>query len=189
MIETERLILQPFTLEDFDDLMQLHADPEVNRFFKLQGAWPEEFVRHCLTGFIKDHQTLGYSKFKVTLKDGTFVGRAGFSLWEETGETELGYSFKRDYWGKGYATEASQKLVRWIFEATNLEHIIAFAALENLASRNVLEKIGMGFTAMRLVNNVPQSFLLVLCMTKCVRGVFQSSATSWPELHFARVSL
>jgi Acetyltransferase (GNAT) domain len=32
------------------------------------------------------------------------------------GETELGYSFKREYWGKGYATEVSQTLVKWIFE-------------------------------------------------------------------------
>jgi RimJ/RimL family protein N-acetyltransferase len=46
--------------------------------------------------------------------------------------------------------------VKWIFEATNLEHIIAFAALENVASRNVLEK--MGFTDMRLVNNISHAF-------------------------------
>jgi [ribosomal protein S5]-alanine N-acetyltransferase len=109
-LETPRLTLQPFTLDDFNDLVQLHADPEVNRFFKLRGSWPEEFVQKCLTGFIKDQKTLGYSKLKVTLKDGTFIGRAGFSLWEETGETELGYSFKRDYRGKGYATK---RLKNW----------------------------------------------------------------------------
>jgi RimJ/RimL family protein N-acetyltransferase len=74
-LETPRLTLQPFTLDDFNDLVQLHADPEVNRFFKLRGSWPEEFVQKCLTGFIKDQKTLGYSKLKVTLKDGTFIGK------------------------------------------------------------------------------------------------------------------
>ena len=158
ILETPRLTLQPFTLEDLDNLMQLHADPEVNRFFKAQGAWPEEFVKQCLTGFINDQKTLGYSKFKVSGNDGTFLGRTGFSLWKETGETELGYCFKREHWGKGYATEVSQALVRWIFDTTDLEYIIAFAATENVASRKVLEKIGMSFTDTRLVNNVPHAF-------------------------------
>jgi [ribosomal protein S5]-alanine N-acetyltransferase len=158
MLETPRLTLQPFKLEDLDRLAELHADPEVNRFYKVQGAWPKELINEYLTGFITDHQTLGYSKFKVTLKDGTFIGRAGFSLWEETGETELGYSFKREHWGKGYATEASQELVRWIFETTDLGYIIAFAAVENVASRTVLEKIGMSFTDIRSVNTVPHAF-------------------------------
>jgi [ribosomal protein S5]-alanine N-acetyltransferase len=157
-LETPRLTLQPFTLEDLDHLADLHADPEVNRFYKVQGAWSRELVSEYLTGFINDHQTLGYSKFKVTLKDRTFIGRAGFSLWEETGETELGYSFKREQWGKGYATEVSRELVRWIFEATDLEYIIAFAVVENVASRKVLEKIGMTFTDIRSVNTVPHAF-------------------------------
>lgn len=158
ILETPRLILQPFTLDDFDDLMQLHSNPEVNRFFKIQEAWPEEFVKKCLTGFIKDQETLGYSKLKVLLKDGAFIGRAGFSLWEETGETELGYSFKLKHWGKGYASEVSRKLVQWIFETTDLEYIIAFAAVENVASRKVLEKIGMSFTDIRSVNTIPHAF-------------------------------
>jgi [ribosomal protein S5]-alanine N-acetyltransferase len=157
-LETPRLTLQPFTPEDLDHLAELHSNPEVNQFYKVQGAWPRELVSEYLSGFIKDYQTLGYSKLKVTLKDGTFIGRAGFSLWEETGETELGYSLKREQWGKGYATEASLELVRWIFEKTNLGYIIAFAAVENIASRNVLEKIGMRFTGIRSVNTVPHAF-------------------------------
>ncbi len=96
-LETPRLLLQPFTPDDLADLAELHADPEVNRYLRLQGAWPKAFVERCLTGFIEDQKTLGYSKWKVTLKDKTFIGRAGFSLWEETDETELGYSFKREY--------------------------------------------------------------------------------------------
>jgi [ribosomal protein S5]-alanine N-acetyltransferase len=157
-LETPRLTLQRFTLEDLDLIAELHADPEVNRFYKVQGAWPRELVSEYLTGFINDQQTLGYSKFKVTLKDGTFIGRAGFSLWKETGETELGYSFRREQWGKGYATEAVRELVRWIFETTDLDHIIAFAAVENIGSRKILEKIGMSFTDIRPVNTVPHAF-------------------------------
>jgi RimJ/RimL family protein N-acetyltransferase len=81
MIETRRLILRPFTASDLDDFVQLHADPEVNCYFNLQGAWPRELIEQHLKRFIEDQKTLGYSKLKVMLKDETFIGRAGFSLW------------------------------------------------------------------------------------------------------------
>jgi [ribosomal protein S5]-alanine N-acetyltransferase len=153
-LETPRLLLQSFTLNDSDDLMQLHADPEVNRYLLPTGAWSKEITMTKLKRFIAHQETYGYSKLKVSLKDGTFIGRAGFELWEETKETELGYSFKREYWNQGYATEAARALVRRIFEITDLEHVISFAAEENVASRKVLENIGMAFTDTRLVNDI-----------------------------------
>jgi [ribosomal protein S5]-alanine N-acetyltransferase len=95
---------------------------------------------------------------KGSLKDGTFMGRAGFLIWPETGETELGYCFKREYWGKGYATEVSQALVKWIFETTKLNHIIGFAAEENIASRKVLERVGMTLTDVRKIKEISFAF-------------------------------
>ena len=158
MIETSRLTLQPFTLEDLDDLANLHSDPEVNHYLFPTGAWPREITKDKLKRFITHQQVHGYSKMKVLLKDGAFIGRAGFLLWPETNETELGYCFKREYWSKGYVTEVSQALVKWIFETTNLNHVIAFAAEENIASRKVLEKVGMTFTDVRLIKDIPFAF-------------------------------
>lgn len=157
-LETPRLLVQPFTLEDLDNLVELHSNPEVNRYLLPMGAWSKEIAAAKLKRFIAHEETYGYSKFKVSLKDGTFIGRAGFELWEETGEIEFGYSFKQEYWGKGYATEAAHKLVKWIFETTDLEHIIGMVSLENVASRKVLEKIGMTFTEVRLVKENPFAF-------------------------------
>ncbi len=157
-LETPRLILHPFTLEDLDHLANLHADPEVNRYLLPTGRWSREIIITKLKRFIAHQETHGYSKLKVSLKDGTFIGRAGFEVWEETGETELGYSFKREYWNQGYATEAAQTLVQWIFETTELNHVIAFAAEDNVGSRKVLEKIGMTFTDVRFVKEIPFAF-------------------------------
>jgi [ribosomal protein S5]-alanine N-acetyltransferase len=157
-LETPRLTLQPFTLEDLDDLAHLHTDAEVNRYLFPTGSWSQETTKDKLKRFISDQKTYGYSKLKVTLKDGTFVGHAGFLVWPETLETELGYCFKRDYWAKGYATEVSRALIKWIFETTDLTHIIAFAAVENTASKKVLEKIGMTFTDVRTVKEIPFAF-------------------------------
>jgi [ribosomal protein S5]-alanine N-acetyltransferase len=157
-LETPRLTLQPFTLEDLDDLAHLHADAEVNRYLFPTGSWSREVTEDKLKRFISDYKTYGYSKLKVTLKDGIFVGHAGFLIWPETLETELGYCFKREYWGKGHATEVSRALVKWIFEATELDHVIALAAEENKASRNVSEKISTTFTDVRLVREIPFAF-------------------------------
>jgi [ribosomal protein S5]-alanine N-acetyltransferase len=157
-LETPRLFIKSFTLDDLEDFVQLHADPEVNRYLLPTGIWPKDYSEKRLKDFIALEQTHGYSRFKVSLKDGTFIGRAGFSIWEETGEAELGYSFKREYWGKGYATEVSHTLVQWIFETTDLEHLIGLAQVEHTASRKVLENIGMTFTDIRLFETFPYAF-------------------------------
>jgi [ribosomal protein S5]-alanine N-acetyltransferase len=157
-LEPPRLILQPFTEGDLELLLELHSDPSVNQHLMQQGVWDRNFVKQNLTDYISEYKTLGYSKFKVSLKDGTFIGRAGFSLWELTGETELGYSFKQEFWNKGYATEASQKLISWIFENTNLAYVIAFAFIDNIPSQKVLEKIGMSFVENRVVDKVELAF-------------------------------
>ena len=121
--------------------------------------WPPAVLQKRLEDWINDQKTLGYSKWKVCLRSsGETIGRAGFGIFAETGETELGYSFAKDFWGQGYATEAATEALRWIFEHTNLSHVIAFAAVENVGSRRVLEKIGMEFSHLGLWKGKPNAF-------------------------------
>jgi [ribosomal protein S5]-alanine N-acetyltransferase len=158
MIETERLILHSLSFADLDNFAALYSDPEVNRYLSSKNGLTREQSGDRLKQFIIHQEAHGYGRFAVSLRDGTFVGNAGFLVWEETGETELGYLLKRSAWGKGYATEVATALIKWIFEATNLSHVIAFAEEENVASRKVLEKTGMTFTDIRLVKEIPFAF-------------------------------
>ena len=152
--------MYPLTLEDFPALEAIYSDPEVMRFLSEDGKpWPTERLRQRLQGWISDQQRLGYSKWKVCLRSsGQMIGRAGFGIFEETGETELGYSFAKAFWGHGYATECASAALDWIFAHTNLSHVIAFAAVENLGSRRVLEKIGMEFSEIRPWKGTPNAF-------------------------------
>lgn len=156
ILETERLVFHPFTADDFALLAELHADPQVQRY--IGGAWTEATIRRRLDQYVGDQARLGYSKWKAFLRDGTFVGRAGVSLMPDSGEAEIGYSFARAAWGRGLASEAAQGVVDWMFARTGVPEIIGFAHVDNLASRRVLEKLGMAFEGERAFAGLPNAF-------------------------------
>ena len=159
VLATERLRLHPWREDDYPLFAGLHADPEVQSFLEAgEPAWDESILREKFATFRADYAEHGWSKFKVLDVGGRFVGRAGFGRFEETGELEIGYSFRRAVWGQGYATEVASALLPWIFEAAPVDHVIGFAVAEHQASRRVLEKIGMIFTGLRNLNGVPNAF-------------------------------
>lgn len=141
ILTTERLVFRPFTPDDYELLAALHADPEVQRH--IGGAWTREVIQARLDTYVAEQARFGFSKWKAYLKDGTFVGRIGVSIWEKTGEFEIGYSMKREAWGRGLATEGAQAVAENFWRVTDEPRLHGFTAVENLPSRRVLERIGM----------------------------------------------
>jgi RimJ/RimL family protein N-acetyltransferase len=159
VLTSERLCFHPWDPDDFPLLAALHSDPEVQHFLQMgDPPWDDPYLRAKFDGFRNDYAVHGWTKFKVTDRDGVFLGRAGFGLFGPTGELELGYSFMRHLWGMGYATEAAGALLNWIYRVEPIDHVIGFAVAENRASRRVLEKAGMSFTAVREVDGIPNAF-------------------------------
>ena len=156
---SERLCFHPWEAEDFPLFVSLHSDPEVQHFLQMgDPPWDEAYLRAKFEVFRTDYAAHGWTKFKVTDRQGTFIGRAGFGWFPDTGELELGYSFKHALWGHGYATEAARALLDWIYRAKPVDHVIGFAVAEHAASRRVLEKAGMSFTGIRDVDGIPNAF-------------------------------
>ena len=58
-------------------------------------------------------------------------------------EIDLGYRFKKEFWGKGYATEAAYASIKYGFERLGLQRIVGRAEFDNIGSLKVLEKCGM----------------------------------------------
>lgn len=143
ILETPRLRFVPFTPDDFDLLLDLHSDPQVQRY--IGGMFGADGVRLRLDHYLKDQAAFGFSKWKAYLRDGAFVGRAGVSSDPEGGGVELGYTFARAAWGQGLASEAARGVVDWMWANTDVPEIGAFAVVENWPSRRVLEKIGMAY--------------------------------------------
>jgi len=143
ILQTERLVFHPFTIEDVDLLAELHSDPQVQQY--MGGAMSPEALRAMLDGFIREQALRGHTKWKVSLHDGAFVGRCGVAHWPPTGDLELGYGLKPEFRGRGLATEAAAAVAGWMFGNTDASHIIAFTRPGNWSSRRVLERIGMAY--------------------------------------------
>lgn len=141
ILETARMTFRPFTPDDFDLLATLHRDPEVGRY--MGGIWDDAKIAAVLADFVDEHARHGHSKWCVHTREDAFVGRAGLSLWRATGEYELGYAFRPEFWGQGLATEAARAVAEWAFANTDAPYLIAFTEPQNFGSQRVLERIGM----------------------------------------------
>lgn len=147
VLTTGRFRLHAWSADDLPLLVALHSDPEVQRYLAARDApWSEHVLRARLDRFIADYAEHGWTKFKVLDACGEFVGRAGFSRYEPTGELELGYSLMKSRWGQGMATELAQALIEWIYPVAKVGHVIGFTEVDNSASRRVLEKADMVLT-------------------------------------------
>ena len=159
ILTTERLRVEPFQETDFPLLLELHSDPEVNRYLS-PGPAPmgEEEVERRLETYVKLHRESGLSKWKLLTRDGKFIGRAGLSWINAPDGFEVGYSLKQDEWGRGYATEIAKGLANWFFENTDNRFLIAFAHSRHLASLNVMKKAGFTYWFDMERDGVPCTF-------------------------------
>lgn len=145
-IETERLLLRPFTPADAEALHAVWGDPAAQRF---GGDWPRpETVadtRSYLEPILAGQAERGYASWAVVEREsGRLIGDCGLFPADDVGpDVELAYGLAPDVWGRGYATEAAAACVRAGFEQLGLERIVADVDPANEASVRVLEKVGM----------------------------------------------
>ncbi|NBZ87297.1 GNAT family N-acetyltransferase [Stagnihabitans tardus] len=135
MIHLPRLTLSQSRPSDAPDFRALEADPEVMRFLTGgQTGQPSD-------GTWAQPQGTEPEVWTARLHDGSFVG--WFGLWpEEDGSAEMGYRLARAHWGQGLAAEGARALMDWGFSQGH-RAITASTLTVNLASRRVMEKIGM----------------------------------------------
>jgi RimJ/RimL family protein N-acetyltransferase len=147
LLETERLILRRFTESDADDLFDLDNDPEVMRYINGGTPTPRDIVRdEILPVFLHyDDRYPGYGFWAAVEK-----ATAGFLGWFSFRPSErdlrqaiLGYRLRRAAWGMGYATEGARALIRLGFAELGVQRVVATTYEDNLASRRVMEKLGM----------------------------------------------
>jgi RimJ/RimL family protein N-acetyltransferase len=140
-LETRRLLLRPLSIEDLDEFVALHADPEVTRFIRpLDRAEAEERLKRDKSEWAER----GHGLLAVLEKDGgEFLGRAGLKHWPQLDETELGWALRRDAWGHGYATEAARASIEWAFSEFDLPYLTAMVSPGNDRSARVAERLGM----------------------------------------------
>src|SRR5580658_261055 len=125
-MQTKRLGLRLLEGKDIIYLEELESDPDVKQFFP-DGARDRAKTEDMIKRFISAYEEKGLPCFLLfDLESDEFAGRAGFGI-TETGDTEVGYVFHKKFWGKGYASEAVARLLRYAREHINVDYIIAYA--------------------------------------------------------------
>lgn len=130
--------------DDVDALLAIFADPVAMEHF------PAVWTRDMVVAFVARNQERyardGHSLWAVLRKDtGELIGDCGLARQElPTGpEIEVGYHFRRDQWGKGFATEAARACLRHGFEVLRAGRLISLIRPENHPSRRVAERNGL----------------------------------------------
>lgn len=148
-VETQRLILRPHTVDDFDDEAAMWSDPEVVRYIGGTPSTREQSWARLLR-YAGHWALLGYGYWAIEEREtGRFVGEAGFADYHRTidppleGIPEIGWALAAHASGKGFATEAVRACVFWGQEHFPPGTMLAcIVAPENRASIRVAEKCG-----------------------------------------------
>lgn len=148
-LRTERLLLRAWRDDDLEPFAAINADPEVRRHFPgvLERGESDAQAERIRAGFAAH----GFGLWAVEVPgQAAFIGFVGLSVPVfEAGFTpcvEIGWRLARAYQGRGYATEAARAVVRFGFTRAGLDEIVSFTVPANLASRRVMEKLGMQHT-------------------------------------------
>ena len=145
-IKTDRLLLRELKPTDVDDIKEYATDPQVIKYLTFGPNTKEDtinFIELC-RGNSKETPRRSY-ELGITLRsEKKLIGGCGIRFTDRRSSVaNIGYCLNRNYWGKGYATEAANGLLGYGFDELLCHRIYAIVDPENDASKRVLEKIGM----------------------------------------------
>jgi ribosomal-protein-alanine N-acetyltransferase len=145
-LETRRLRLRPFTPNDADELYRIYSYPDLFKYMSNEQPIRWEQMRGVINSLRETWQQHHVGVWAVIhKKHQRLIGHCGFKLLENTREIQLGYLLLKSYWGLGLGTESATVALKYGFEVAKLERIVAIAKPENIASRRVMEKVGMKY--------------------------------------------
>ncbi len=142
-LETQRLVLRMLRESDLDAYAEMCGDAEVMRFLGNGQTLSRADAWRNLAMMLGHWQLRGYGLWAVEEKaSGTLVGRVGF--WEPEGwpAFEAGWTLRRAFWGRGFATEAAHAALDHAFCRMARPHVISLIRVGNQASVRVAERLG-----------------------------------------------
>ncbi|HEY9553655.1 GNAT family N-acetyltransferase [Allosphingosinicella sp.] len=147
MIETERLLLRNWRESDAESFHVHTNTPAVMRW--LGGVKSREDLREVSDRLMRWQEERGFTFWVVERKeDGAFLGFCGLKIADDpagtiTGEYEVGWRFREDSWGRGYAREAASASLDHAFDTLAAERIFAITFNQNEASWGLMRRLGM----------------------------------------------
>ena len=159
VLESERLALREFDLDDADFVLELLNEPAFVRFIGDKGVRTRADAREYLQkGPLDSYRRFGFGLYLASLRaNGTPIGMCGLVKREGLADVDVGFALRSRYWSRGYAMEAAAAVLDYGRRTLNLARIVAIANPDNQASIAVLGKIGLQFERMvRLPGEGPE---------------------------------
>jgi [ribosomal protein S5]-alanine N-acetyltransferase len=146
-LQTQRLVLRPFTMDDCPMVAELAGDEAIARTtLVIPHPYALSDAEQWIATHVPQHAEGKGVTLAITLRDGgILVGSISLHIDQGNRRAELGYWVGRPYWNRGYASEAARALVEWGFRACPINRIYAYHVAMNPASGRVLQKSGMRF--------------------------------------------
>ena len=135
---TERCCIKPFEKTDIDAAIPLFTDERVREF--LGGVITEDAAREKLNKWVVPRSDSLY--FSVALKSGKFIGIITITPYLDTDKKEISYLFLPEYWGKGYAYESCEEIIKYFRQTLKFDSLVAETQKKNSRSRKLLERLG-----------------------------------------------
>ena len=143
IIETKRLILRPFTIDDLSSLHSIFSDAETMAYYP--APFNVEQTKSWIKRNLERYQVDGFGLWGVVLKENNqLIGDCGLVNQTVAGKTEveIGYHINKNFWSKGFATEAAKSCMEYGFHTLGLNKLISIIDPKNHPSIRVAEKIG-----------------------------------------------
>ena len=138
-LETDRMILRDFNIDDLNDLHEIFGDHEVMK--NCEPAYKKTKTKKFLQSFCINRKPKG--AFAAILKENNkLIGYVLFKSLDEPGIFEIGWIFNKNYWKKGYAFEICNQLISYSFEEMKI-HKICAEAVDKEKSVPLMKKLGM----------------------------------------------
>ena len=142
-VKTARLQFRPLEMRDKDDLFAIMSDPEVSKYNRWDvhqnRSQSQDYIQAALDLYSQGQ----YLEWAICQSDNKLIGFFGIVWWlTDYASVELGFSLNRNYWNRGYISEALSALIQWGFKEMHINRFEAQCEINNLASQRVLEKLG-----------------------------------------------
>ena len=143
ILETERLILRPITMEDKAAVYKWASDPRVSKYMLYSNYNSPDDADIWIENLYLSDKNLDYGF--VWKETGELIGSGGLNYNEEAGNWELGYNIRYDMWGRGIVLEACKRIIEYARADYEVNKIVAVYAVDNPNSGKIMKKLGMTF--------------------------------------------
>jgi len=144
ILETTRLVLRQLTVDDSENWFKNLSDDEVAVLIGMEPLENVEDSKSIINSFIDRYEKKNGMAWAIILKENeSFIGTCSYEKIDSHNLSgEIGYDLLKKYWGHGFMAEALIAIIDYGFESLRLNRIEAHTAAINLASRNLLRRLG-----------------------------------------------